>query len=190
MWEAGNPGKKNPTIFSRAWIDYVCGSNRLCVLRISEDADKYEIDRDATEDWFKVNGITYEPQPTESAYIESNGRTIGVETCYDITSANIENCLKDVEIHVNMKTEEGSGLTSSTGKTNGSDGDIALDLTCPSITNPPTNAKTPVPTNTNDGGSGPTNQPTSAPINEPTSEPTQSPTDPPTQPVSYLILIE
>ena len=78
-----------------------------------------------------MNGFTYEP--TESAYIESNGRTIGVETCYDITSANIENCLTDVEIHVNMKKEEGSGLTSSTGKTNGSDGDIALDLTCPSI---------------------------------------------------------
>jgi len=168
---------------------------------MSEDTTNYEIDVDATEDWLKVDVITY--QPTKSVFIRDNEnppRTIGVETCYEIVSANLETCLADVEIHVNMKTEDGVGLTSSTGKPNGSEGRIALDLTCTS-TNEPTNAKTPVPTTstTNNGGSGTTNQPTSAPSPAPskaptpapsTKDPTQSPTDPPTEPVSYLITLD
>jgi hypothetical protein len=141
MYEAGSVDKDE---VSNAYTNYDCLSNELCILVLvnttatDKDGNRFVLDNDEAQMWFKVYDINNSVQPPNSKQVINNtiGETIGWEGCYTLGPGDSDpaGCWTNVEIHANFCTVQGDVVgecekTTSTGK-GGQDNGIGIFLKC------------------------------------------------------------
>lgn len=128
MCEAGNCGKNNAVLASKAYARYYCSTKLLCLLVLAEDSFVLA-PASGSQSWFKDYDITNSVQPAVPPGVTDvldGNSVVGWEACFSHDPA----CVAEAEIHANFGADATSaGRTTSTGKSNG-DGLISLDLTC------------------------------------------------------------
>ena len=156
MYEAGDSTKD---YVSNAYTNYDCSSNELCILVLvnttatDKDGNRFVLDTDEAQMWFKVYNISSSVQTPNSkgkkVIKNADDEVIGWEGCYDLPpqstdpewSTDPAGCWTNIEIHANFcsvasdgtfvicGTEDPEPGTTSTGK-GGQDNAIGIFLEC------------------------------------------------------------